>query len=40
MTPQIARGILALLSLLYIPVYLFVLFVAFATNGDGSTAAV
>ena len=35
MTPQIARGILALLSLLYIPVYLLVLFVALATNGDG-----
>ena len=34
MKPQIARGILGLLSIVYIPVYLFVLFVALATSGD------
>ena len=34
MKPQIARGILGLLCIVYIPVYLFVLFVAVATSGD------
>ena len=31
---QIARGILGLLCIVYVPVYLFVLFVALATGGD------
>jgi hypothetical protein len=32
--PPIARAILALLCLVYVPVYLFVLFVALVTSGD------
>ena len=34
MKPQIARAVLGVMSVLYIPVYLFVLFVALATSGD------
>jgi hypothetical protein len=34
MKPQIARASLCVLSIVYIPVYLFVLLVALATSGD------
>ena len=34
MKPQIARAILGVLCLIYVPVYLFVLFVTLATSGD------
>jgi len=33
--PTLAQGILGVLSLVYIPVYLFMLFVAMVTSGDG-----
>ena len=34
MKPQIPRGILGLLCIVYVPVYLFVLFVALVTGGN------
>jgi len=34
MRPPIARGLLGVLSLIYIPLYLLVLFVAMVTSGD------